>query len=138
MTQFDTKADELGNELTANFKLVMRAVTESVMPLCAVQTQKRYMRRLLHKPKDMIIRAYYARYLELNKYLPQFPLFNNSQKISEDKIKKHAEFAIPNLWQRQMTMHGFHMIDHSINEFIEFCERLEVSEDIFDSTHKKR
>jgi len=85
----------------------------------------------------MTIRAYYARYLELNKYLPQFPPFNDNQKISEDEIKEHAEFAIPNSWQRQMTMHGFHMVDHTINEFIKFCEQLEVSEDIFDSTHKK-
>ena len=55
LTQFETKADELGNESVPNFKLVMKAVRESVMPLRAVQTQKRYMRRLLRKPKEMKI-----------------------------------------------------------------------------------
>ena len=137
LTQFDSKADKLGNKSVPNFKLVMRAVTESVMPLRAVQTQKRYMRRLLRKPKKMKIRAYYARYLELNKYLPQFPPFSDTQKISDDEIKEHAEFAIPNAWQRQMTLHGFEMIDHTMSEFIDFCERLEVTEDIYDGAHKQ-
>ena len=50
---------------------------------------------------------------------------------------EHAEFAIPNSWQQQMVLHRFNTILQTINEFIEFCERLEVSESIFDSAHRK-
>ena len=36
-----------------------------------------------------------------------------------------------------MVLHGFNTISRTINEFIEFCERLEISESIFNSTHRK-
>ena len=34
-------------------------------------------------------------------------------------------------------MHGFELIEKSIDDFLEFCERLEVAEQIYEATHKK-
>ena len=73
LTQFKFKANKLETETVGRFKQSMWAVTKSVMPVRAVQTQRRYMHRLLRKPKEMKIRAYYARYLELNKLSPSVP-----------------------------------------------------------------
>ena len=155
LSQFNKKAEELKVEATnaaeegvavtdatietiENLHLCFKAVTVTVLPPKALQTQKRYMRRVLQKPQGMKIREYFGRYLELNEYLKEFPPFNGaSQKLPSDKVMEHAEFAIPNSWQRQMVLHGFNTISRTINKFIEFCKRLELSESIFDSTHKK-
>ena len=155
LTEFNKKVEELKVEATEaadegvaitdrtvetidNLDVCFKAVTSIVLPPKALQTQKRYMRRVLRKPQGMKIREYFGRYLELNEYLKEFPPFNGaSQKLPSDEVLEHAEFAIPNSWQRQMVLHGFNTISRSINEFIEFCERLEVSESIFDSAHRK-
>ena len=39
-----------------------------------------------------------------------------------------AEFSVPAMWQKTMIMHGFDPANHTIQEFIEFCERIEFSE----------
>jgi hypothetical protein len=36
-----------------------------------------------------------------------------------------------------MIMHGFEPIEGSIDEFLEFCERLEITEGIYNEVHKK-
>ncbi len=134
---FNNKAEELQNETVSNFKLCLKAVAKDVFPPKALMTQKRYMRRVLRKPKEMKIREYFTRYRELNNYLEEFPPFKDGQKLPEDELMEHAEFAIPNAWQKQMVLQGFNPVEHSLQEFIEFCERLEVSEDIYDGAHTK-
>ena len=39
-----------------------------------------------------------------------------------------AEFSVPATWQKTMIMHGFDPANHTIQEFIEFCERIEFAE----------
>ena len=75
LSHFDKKAetfkDDDGNpvESEENFKLVLRAVTETILNNKVFLTQKRNMRGILCKPKEMSIRMYCARFSELNKYL---------------------------------------------------------------------
>ena len=138
LVEFDRKAAE-GSETTAELIRCLQAVTVQILPKSALLHQKRYMRRILRKPHDMTIRAYHARYQELNRSLAKFPPFSGaSQKLPDDEVKEHLEFAIPTKWQKQMILQGFNAVDKTIDEFIEFCERLETSEDIFDSTHAKK
>ena len=141
LSHFDRKAetfkDDNGNpvETEANFKSSLRAVTETILNKKALLTQKRYMRRILRKPKDMTTRMYCARFAELNKYLESFPPYREGQSLPDDEVLEHLEFAIPNSWQKQMVLQGFNTLEHTMEEFIEFCERLEFSEDIYDSSH---
>ena len=78
LSHFDKKAETLkdanGNvdESEDNFMKALRAVTETILNKKALLTQKRYMRRILRKPKDMTIRMYCARVSELDKYLELF------------------------------------------------------------------
>lgn len=109
---------------------------ETILGKKALLIQKRYMRRILRKPKDMSIRIYCARFSELNKYLKSFPPFQGStQYLPADKVLEHLEFAVPNSWQKQMVLHRFNALENSQIEFVEFCERIESSEEIYDSTH---
>ena len=138
LSTFNAKARVLTTETNANLKICLNAVTETVFPKKAMQTQKRYMRRMLRKPIDLKIRDYFARYEELNDYLESFPPFGPNQRLPNDEVMEHAEFAIPNSWQKQMVLQGFNVADHTMDEFIEFCERLEFGESIFDTTHNKK
>ena len=127
---------EARNETAKNFKECLQAVTMTVFPKKALMTQKRYMRRILRKPKNMKIRDYCARYSEINKYLEAFPPFKGrDQMISDEEVLEHLEFAVPNSWQKQMVLQGFNTLERSVDDFIEFCERLEFSEQVYDSSH---
>ena len=76
------------------------------------------------------------RFAELNKYLESFPPYQGeSQSLPKDEVLEHLEFTIPNNWQKQMVLQGFSTMEHSVEEFIEFCERLEFGEEVYDSTH---
>jgi len=61
---FNLKAMETDNETVANYKTVMAAVTAHIFPIKALQTQKRYMRRFLRKPRDMKAREFVSRACE--------------------------------------------------------------------------
>ena len=125
------------NETSENFELALQAVTEYVFPKRALTMQKRYMRRIMRKPKKVKTRQYCARYAEINKYLEEFPPFKGKiQCIPEDEVLEHLEFAVPNTWQKQMVLHGFNTVEQTIDDFIEFCERMEFKEDIHDSIHQ--
>ena len=94
------------------------------------------MRHILCKPKDVTTMVYCARFAELNNYLESFPPHNGrDQCLPDDEVLEHLEFAIPNSWQKQMIMQGFNTLEHTMEDFVGFCERLEFSEDIYDSSY---
>ena len=57
--------------------------------------------------------------------------------LPADEVMEHMEFAIPHSWQKQMILQGFSTVERTMDEFLEFCKRLETAKDIFDHTHKK-
>ena len=113
----------------------LRAVTGTILNKKALSTQKRYMRHIIRKPKDMKIRMHCARFAELNKYLESFPPYAGAgQCLPRDEVLEHLEFAIPNSWQKQMVMQGFVTLEPNIEEFVEFCECMEFGEEVYDSS----
>lgn len=140
LSVFNNRAAELGAETTANFKQVMNALAAHVFPQRALRMQKRYMRRYMRKPKGQTTREYIARVNEINEYLSLFPPFEADQKLPTDEILDILEFGMPATWQREFWRQGFDPIAHSIEDFTEFCERLEFTEEMYDETHasKKR
>ena len=77
----DNERRELDEQETAeNFELAMRAVTTKAFPLKALNTQKRYMKKVLRKPKEMRVCDFLARFKELNKYLEEFPLLKEEYR----------------------------------------------------------
>ena len=135
LAAFETAATQHGNETVANFNLCLKDLTSHIFPRRALQMQKRYMRRFMRKPKSMTIRAYVSRVNELNLYLPLFPPFANGQGMANDELLELLEFAVPNKWQKQFTLQGFNPSEQTPQAFVEFCERLETTEDIYTSTH---
>ena len=73
----------------------------------------------------MTIREYVGRVDELNKYLEQFPPFQNNQTLPTVELLEALEFSVPPRWQKKMMEMDFKPTEHSVDEFIQFCERWE-------------
>jgi len=130
LESFNKAATELGAETNANYELSLEAVTREVFPQRALQVQRRYMRRFMRKPRDMKIREYINRVVQINMWLDQFPGAGaGNGRMGEDELLDILEFAIPMAWQKEMAKQGFVPMDESITAFTEFCERLEFTED---------
>jgi hypothetical protein len=130
---FEAKAKELGGEESIeNFKACLQAVSLTVFPQKAIARQKRYMRRAIKKPPTMKIREFVGRLFEMNEELAYFPpMYSEEEILDEDELMDIVEISIPFSWQRQLVIQGFDINEHTLNELVEFCERLEVTEDLF-------
>jgi len=130
LTAFNRGAVQRGNEMVANFKLAVQDLVSHVLPRRALAIQRRYMRWFLQKAPGITICNFMTHLVEINQLLNEFPPFGKNQALPEDELLDIAEFAIPAEWQRTMVLQGFDPMEHSINEFIEFCEHLEFAEGI--------
>lgn len=127
-----------GDETNPHFLLTIHDLATHVFPnpTRALRNQKRYMRRYLRKKRDVKARSFVARVQEMNGRLAWFPpMFNIGQCMAEDEILDILEHAIPSSWQNAMTLQGFNPQDHTVDEFVEFCERLEFTEDVYEQAH---
>ena len=87
------------------------------------------MRRSLRKPRNMSIREYVNRVLDLNDQLASYPGTGDNPddtKLPEDEIFNLLEFGIPNTWQKAMLLQDFDPQVHTVNDFVQFYERLET------------
>ena len=131
LTVFELNAAELGNPTVLNAEALIKDLRDQLFPQRALQQQKRYMRRSLRKPRNMSIRVYVNRVLEMNDQLVSYPgTFDNTDgtKLPEDEILNLLEFGIPNTWQKAMLLQDFDPQVHTVNDFVQFCERLETME----------
>ena len=79
------------------------------------------MRRALRKPRNMLIRIYVNRVLELNDQLESFPGTGNDvngTKLPEDEVLDLLEFGIPDSWQKAMVLQDFDPQVHAVNDFV--------------------
>ena len=128
---FNTSATYNGTETNANFIICITELTRHIFPAWALQNQKRYMRRFLRKPGNMTVRAYFSRVNEINSYLTLFPDIcpdEPATSLDNNELLDLMEFGIPASWQRELVKIGFDPTNHTIQEFQEFCERMELTE----------
>ena len=81
---FNAAATEHGAETLVNFKLVSEDLKKHFFPLKSLVKQKRYMRRFIRKPRDLLCKEHQACLQTLNGYLVHFPLFPRHEK--EDPV----------------------------------------------------
>jgi hypothetical protein len=137
LAAFDSAATEAGNETNANYVTSVRGFVTHFFPPRALAVQKRVMRRFMRKPTDMKMRKYQNRVEEMNRKLARFPPnFNDDQKLADDELIDISEFGIPNAWQREMIVQDFDPMEHTLQELIQFCERMERAEGSFDMDAK--
>jgi hypothetical protein len=120
-----------GVESLDHFKLVLNKVASAVFPLKAYAIQKQSMRRYMRKPRDMTIRDYVDRLLEINGYLKYFPTKPGepaAMVLPEDEIMDILTYGIPNSWYKRIIELNFDTNASTPNEFIELCERISYGE----------
>ena len=128
LAAFNRAATQQGTETNEHFEETLRGLKLHVFPRKALTNQKRYMRRFLRKPRDLSVREFTTRLVEINEMLDQFPPGEGPQKLPNDELMDIAEYAVPATWQRAMLMHNFDPTIHTPQDFIEFCERIEFAE----------
>ena len=107
------------------------SVIESVCPYKALEKQKRYMRLFMRKPADMLTRSYVNHIIRMNnEEIPCLPPFLPTQGLSEDEIVDIVLYGVPKSWINKMDEHNFDPLAHSLEELINFCERLESAEQL--------
>ena len=107
----------------------MAHVNNSMFPQKAYITQTRWMRRYLKKPRDMKTHDYVTRVQELNSYLTEFPApaNNNADSLDNKEIMDILEYGMSASLRSIILVQGFNVSEKTPAEFIEFCERLEMS-----------
>ena len=127
---FDVEASkDDGVETMEAYERSFDAVIRHVFPKDALRHQRRYMRRVLRKPLGVTFREYSTRVREMDAYLPDFPGADENSKMSDELLNEILEFSTPSSWQRIMALHAFEPSQHTIDEVVEFCERIELYED---------
>ncbi len=126
-------------ETVANCESAIRITLKAGLPMRVVAKQRRYMSRNCKKPKGMPTRQWLTRYLDLNMKLVQAgriahdpaqgPFNEDLVRLPDDQLIDAAYYGMPKSWKSQMALQNFDPVDHTIEELIEFCERMEVAED---------
>lgn len=132
LTTFNLALPAGATETLTTFDACLEAVRASVFPYQAASNQRRYLRRVLRKKADVTIKQFVDRVLELNNYLARFPPSvvggPAPDILSDEDVMELLEFGVPNSWRNQMTMQGFIPKVHTVQEFIEVCQRYEQVE----------
>jgi hypothetical protein len=132
---FEQGAVEAGEVSDQSFLTCVHKLVTYCFPKNALAIQKRYMRRFLRKPRDMKIREFYVRVLDLRNRQNNFPPFAPDQKMGMDELKEIVEFGCPSTWQKEIYRQGFDVSSKTLEQLIDFYERMETTEDIYGS-HK--
>jgi hypothetical protein len=116
----------------------LRLTIKMVCPYKALEKQKRYMRRKMRKPADMKTRIFVNHLHRINfDELPQLPPFGAEQELSNDELLDIILFGIPKSWVKEMDRQDFDPYEREdIQRVVQFCERMESSEDTDDHTQK--
>jgi len=127
----DARVTAEGETLTINTEHVqaaLQAVTETVFPHRALETQRLWMNRKMFKPVELTTRQMAASINRLNNALPFFPNATEASKFSEVELIGLLEWSLPVTWRAKFDLDGYIPTLSSKTKLIEACEAIERSE----------
>ena len=127
LAKFNNSAEENGAKTVVNYQKCKCALIKHLFPHRALQYQKRYMRNKFQKPSGWTIRRFIARVQEINNKLDKFPPFEGDQKLAEAELIEIAKYGAPLNWQNELSRQNFEASEHTLQDVIEFFERLAVA-----------
>ena len=134
----EARSDEEGvvvNNITANHvTAALNAVTNSVFPHRALETQKLWMTRKMFKPADMTTRQTAAAINRLNNALPLFPNGSEASKFTPQELIGLLEWSLPPAWRAKFDLDGYVPSLHPKIKLIEACEAIERNEVTIDKS----
>ena len=121
------------SEYMPTVEIDLRAVTSHVFPDRAYQTQKRWMRRFMRKPRETATADFVARVKEINEYFLHYPMLRDGTllptKLEDDELLDILEFGSPPSWQAEFLLQGYDPTEGTISDFVKFCRTLETVEE---------
>jgi hypothetical protein len=107
------------------------AIIRQVCPYKCLEKQKRFMRRKMRKPADMKVRTYVNHVHRVNfEELPYLPPHLQTQVLPNDEVIDLVMYGLPKSWVKEMDRQDFDPFrTNSVWDLVDFCERLESSED---------
>jgi len=102
----------------------MKELTAHIFPVHAYREQKRYMGRLLRKPKEMTTREYFTRVQEINNHCTLFPMDTEevATVMSDDELVETLYHVLPETWMTtNLFMQGFNYAQHYLADLLETC-----------------
>ena len=111
-----------------NVNQALSAVTETVFPHRALETQRLWMNRKMFKPVELTTRQMAASINRLNNALPFFPTATEASKFSEIELIGLLEWSLPATWRAKFDLDSYIPTLHSRAKLIEACEAIERSE----------
>jgi hypothetical protein len=103
----------------------LRAVTETVFPFCALETQKQWMSRYMKKPYDMTAKTMTHAMSKTNNFLPYFPEAGMEDKYTETELIGILQYAVPEYYRTIFDLKDYIPTAESKIKFIAECERAE-------------
>ena len=104
--------------LPEHINLALDEVAKSVFPYRALENQKLWMSKHMHKPRSMTIRDTAVQIDRLNNSLPLFPNGSNSSKFDKEQLVGLLEYALPETWREKFDMKGYTPSDHDLPRLI--------------------
>jgi hypothetical protein len=108
----------------------LKAVTNTVFPHCALETQQLWMKRKMFKLVELTTRQMAASincFNSINNALPFFPNATEASKFLEVERIGLLEWSLQVTWRAKFDLDGYIPILHSKTKFIETCEAIERS-----------
>jgi hypothetical protein len=118
-------------------KEAMNAVTETVFPHRALETQRLWMNRKMFKPVELTTRQMAASIKSLNNALPFFPSATEVSKFSEIELIGLLEWSLPATYRAKFDLDSYIHTLHSRAKLIDFCKAIEQSEIAVERTSRK-
>ena len=101
------------------------AVSATIFPHRALETQRTWMSRYMRKPFDMSSRSCSAAISRINNALPLFPNANASSKFTEAEMIGLMEWSLPKSWRDQFDLKGFDPLANTREQLVFECELIE-------------
>ena len=109
----------------------VQAIVSYMTPYKGLEKQLRWMRRYCRKPYDMKIRTFVNHIKRINdQELAILPPFKASNQLSDSDIIDIITNGLPRRWLKEMDRMDFDPMDKSIKELVDFCQRMESSEEM--------
>jgi hypothetical protein len=108
-----------------NVNQALSAVTETVFPHRALETQQPWMNKKMFKPVELTTRQMAASINCLNNALPFFPTATEASKFSEIELIGLLEWSLPATWRAKFDLDSYIPTLHSRAKLIEACEAIE-------------
>jgi hypothetical protein len=136
----DARTAEDGQISPISFKNVnqsLSAVTETVFPHRALETQRFWMNRKMIKPVELTIRQMAASINRLNNALPFFPTATAASKFSEIELIGLLQWPLPATWRAKFDLDSYISTLHSRAKLIEASETIERNESAVERPSKE-